>query len=301
MQVRNKLFPYPVINFNKLYSNYKDCNFEFIYETEETDSAYLIKKATFITDSKTINELFEKGKVGIALIVECSDTVYRKSFEITLEPKDIVLPKIDFHEQVEVSMFAYAKDDLRLDSDEFEEDYLSVGFDIEKYDILGAYDGFTIRFKHNETEDNFVQSIFSINVDHDQEDGNYNAEYNLGRKISITLSENDYNNYKIIYTVPLYMEIFFNMILVPCLVEGMSLCKDILEDSCKDLDDVGNQYFWFRSIQSAYKILTGKELTIDEFKSISLTKLAQDLLGKSFGKSLKKMVEETNKMVSEVE
>ena len=299
MQVRNKLFPYPVINYNKLYSNYNDYNFELVYELEETDKALVLKNAKFITDSSTLNTLISSGKVGVACIVECSNTVLRKSFDLSNQPVDIVLLKADYHEKVDISMFAYAKENFSLQSIEAEEDYRGLSFDIEKYDILGAYDGFNVHFKHEESEDNLVQSIFSINVNHDQEDGNYIAEFNLGRKISITLSENDYNNYKIIYTVPLYMEIFFNMILVPCLVEGMSLCKDLLNDSSKDLDDVGNQYLWFRSIINAYKLLNGTDLTADEFKSMSLTKLAQDLLGKSFGKSIKKMVEETNKLVTE--
>lgn len=299
MQVRNKIFPYPVINNNKIYSNFKDLSFELIYEPEENDYAYVLKNARFQTESETIKKLFNDGKLGIVVVIECSDTVYRKAFEVSEEPKNLILSKNDFTEKVDVSMFAYAKEDFKYSSTELEEDYLDTDFDIEKYDILGAYDGFNVRFKHDETEDNLVQSIFSINVNHDLEDGEYIVECDVGRKISITLSENDYKNYKVIYTVPVYKEVFFNMLLVPALIEGLSLCKSMLEDTSKDLDDVGNHYMWFRSIQSAYKKLEGLELTLDGFKGMSPAQLGQKLLGKPLGESLKKLVSETNKVVEE--
>lgn len=299
MQVKNKIFPYPIINNNKIYSNFKDLNFELIYEPEENDYAYVLKNARFLTASKTIKSLFNEGKLGIVVVIECSDTVYRKSFEVSEEPKNLILSKNDFKEKVDVSMFAYAKEDFKYSSIELEEDYLGIEFDIEKYDILGAFDGFTVRFKHDETEDNLVQSIFSINVNHDLEDGEYIVECDVGRKISITLSENDYKNYKFIYTVPVYKEVFFNMLLVPALIEGLSLCKSMLEDTSKDLEDVGNHYMWFRSIQSAYKKLEGSELTLDGLKGMSPAQLSQRLLGKPLGESLKKLVSETNKVAVE--
>lgn len=299
MQVRNKIFPYPVINNNKIYSNFKDLNFELSYEPLETETAFILKNAKFSTDSNTIINLFNEGKIGIAVIVECSDTVYRKAFEVSQEAKDLILSKADFTEKVDVSMFAYAKESFKFDSNELEDDYSNIVFDIDKYDILGAYDGFNVRFKHDETEDNLVQSIFSINVNHDLEDGEYIVECDLGKKISITLSENDYKNYKVIYTVPVYKEVFFNMLLVPALIEGLSLCKSMLEDLSKDLEDVGNRYLWFRSIQNAYKRLEGTELTIETFKGFSPAQLSQRLLGKPLGESLKKLVSETNKVQEE--
>ena len=296
MQVRNKLFPYPVINHNAVFSNFKDLDFFMEFEPLETEAAYILKNVHFVTDSQTINQLYEEGKIEITMIVECSDTVYRRGYEVGRESKDIILPKVDFTEKVDISMFATAKKPFKLSSNELEEDYQGLEFDIDQYDILGAYDGFNVRFKHEEAEETLVQSIFAINVDHDLEEGKYVVECNIGRKISITLSEKDYLNYKVIYTVPTYKEVFFNMLLVPSLIEGLSLCKQVLNDETKDLDDVGNQYLWFRSIQTAYKRLKGIDLTTDEFSKMSPVTLAQDLLGKPIGESLSKLVNETNKI-----
>ena len=87
------------------------------------------------------------------------------------------------------------------------------------------------------------------------------------------------------------------MILVPSLIEGLSLCKILLEDESKDMDDVGNQYPWFRSIISSYKKLKGVELQVQDFKIMSPVSLAQELLGKPLGPALKRLVDETNKPI----
>ena len=86
------------------------------------------------------------------------------------------------------------------------------------------------------------------------------------------------------------------MLLIPSLIEGLSLCKQVLSDDSKDLDDVGNQYLWFRSIQTAYKRLYGSDLTTEDFSKMSPVALAQDILGKPIGESLSKLVNETNKI-----
>ncbi len=296
MQVKGKIFPYPVINHNKNYSNFAESDFKIMFEPIEDETSYILKNCYFETESNLINSLFDEGKIDIVLIIECSDTVYRKSFSMSKIGQDIRLLKVDFTEKVDISMFAYAKDNFTLTSDEFDEDYRDINFEIEKYDIIGANDGYNIRFKHEEAEDNLVQSIFSVVPSENIEDGAYTVECDIGRKIAINLSINDYSNYKIIYTVPTYKEVFFNMILVPALIEGLSLCKFVLEDESKDMDDIGNQYPWFRSIQTAYLKLKGIELTIQDFKNSSPVFLAQELLGKPLGFALKNLVHETNKI-----
>lgn len=89
------------------------------------------------------------------------------------------------------------------------------------------------------------------------------------------------------------------MLLIPALIEGLSLCKAMLDDPSKDLEDVGNRYLWFRSILTSYKRLEGKELTIETFKGCSLSSLSQKLLGKPLGEALKKLVSETNNLQEE--
>lgn len=296
MQVKNKIFPYPVLNNNKLYSNFPDASFEIVYEADEDEFAYILKNIKFSTDSKLINDLFDNQKIDIKLVIECSDTVFRKAFNISKEPKNIRLLKNDFTEKVDISMFAVAKENFRISSNEFDEDYRDIEFEIEKYDILCANDGFNVRFKHDEAENNLVKSIFSIIPSDSINDGTFEVNCELGKKITISMSDADFKNMNIVNTVPTYKEVVFNMLLVPALIEGLTLCLKTVQEGTDDLDDVGNKYIWFRSILMSYKRLYGKCITIDEFKSSSPVLLAQQLLGKPLGAALHKLVVETNKI-----
>ena len=292
MQVKGRIFPYPVLNNNSVFSGFKVGGFNLNYEVVEDESTYILKGLTFATESKTINKLFKEGKIGISLIVECSNTVYRKKIELTEKPKDINLKKVDFAEKVCVSLFAYAKDDFQLVSEEFDDDYNGIDFQIEKYDILAAYDGFTVSFQHDESSDNVAKSIFSIIVNHEIKDGPYSIDCDTNpRKIIVILSEKDFKNYQIVYTAPNYREVFFCMLLVPALQDALNSCLNLIKYEGKDVEDVCDQYHWFRSIRTAYQRLEGKELTLEELKNMSASLLAQKLLGNPLEVSMEKLVD----------
>ena len=291
MQVKDKIFPYPVLNNNPVFSGFKSEGFSLDYEPVEDELNFILKQLTFSSESKTINNLFKEGRIGICLIVECSNTIYRKKFELTYKPKDIILKKVDFVGKVCISLFAYAKMDFQLVSEEFDDDYKGIDFQIEKYDILAAYDGFTISFRHDENSDNVVKSIFSIIVNHDIKDGPYSIDCDTNpRKIIITLSEKDFKNYQIVYTTPAYREVFFCMLLVPALQDALNNCLNLIKQDHKEIDDICDQYLWFRSIMTTYKRLEGKELTMEELKNTSASLLAQKLLGNPLEVSMERLV-----------
>lgn len=295
MQIKDRIFPYPILNHNKSLSNYKDIDFVMNYEQTETDSEYILRNATFTTESKLINDLVEKNLIKIQLIIECSSTVYRKAFKIGKNPKDIHLNKSDFYEKVSFSMYATAIENFTLQFDDVDEDYSNIEFEIEKYDILAANDGFTVSFIRDEAADTFAQSIFSIIVNKElDENVPYTVECNSSKKIQIILSEKQYNSYKLIYNVPKYTEVFFNMLLIPALIESLSLCRMELNQNSCDLDDIGDKFQWFRSIRSSYKKIKGHDLTVEEFKNCSIVSLAQELLGKPFNKALDNLLNENN-------
>lgn len=294
MQVRNKIFPYPVINHNHHLSNFGELDFDIQFEPVETDDKYILKNVRVLNGSETIKKLLSQNLIEITLIVECSYTVFRKGFVINDQIKDIVLYKADLSERVDVSLFATAKQDFTLTSNEFDDDYKDFEFKIEKYDILGICDGFNITFRHDESEDNLYHSIFSVTKDHNLEKGKYFVQCDVSKKIVITLSEEDYDNYKVVYAFQNYKELFFNMLIVPALIQSLSECKIVvLTDETKDLDDIADQYTWFRSIMNSYKKLKGIDLTLEDFKNCSPVILAQELLGSPLGEALSSLVKQS--------
>lgn len=297
MLVGNKLFSYPVLNSNLSKSTYVDKLFKFDYDEQETEDKYYLHNIRFESDSALLNDLYNKGKVKVKCVVECSQSVFRECFEIGNKPgQSICLNKADLTERVVISAFAYASENIDIMSDEFADDYKNVKFEIEKYDILAVNDGFSFYARKEEKEDNVVHSIFSIIPDHDlkEEDG-YEVNFK-GKKITISLNDKAFSNYKVIYTTPTYMEIFFGMILVHALEMALSAAIKMTKEEDRDIDDVCNKYRWFSSVVKSYVLREGKELTEEELNEYAGEKaciLAQKLLGNPLNKALKNLVADT--------
>ena len=174
-----------------------------------------------------------------------------------------------------------------------EEIYEGIGFGIEQYQIIAANDGFNFTVFHGVQEDTVVNSIFTIIRDANKEnDYNYaDTSFDLNR-ISITLSDKSYSDYILIKGVKDYEEIFFNLILVPALVEGIHKCREVVNKN-NDIDDVTIQYNWFNSVLKAYEMRNGRKMTVDDLKdsNLKITILAQNLLGDPLGESLRKLKE----------
>lgn len=292
MRVGNKIFPYPVLNHIQKLSNYINCNFDILYSFEETEKEVVFKDLRFETDSDLLNNLYDEKKIDVVCIVECSDTVFRQKYQIGKTGFNLVLYKADLSEKTAITFFAYAIQNFTMESNEFEEDYRGIKFEIDKYDILASNDDQYITVKHQEKENDLAQSIFSIVNDHSKNDGKYAVDY-LSKKITIYLSDEDYKNYKVIAGINEYKEIFFNMLLIPSLIEAITECKnEVINGS--SLEDVGDTHQWFRSIVNAYKRLHNEDLTVDTFKNIKPIEMSQELLGKPLNTSFKKMLEEQN-------
>ena len=288
MQIAKKIFPYPIINRESQYSTYNNSSFSLELEEIDSERIFYLKKVKYSTDSELLKKLIDDKKVEVALIIECSETIYRKKIILNEEGIDIPLYKSDFSGRVVYSIYAYTTQDIILEtSDEFLEDYQGINYDLEKYSIIAADDGRTIYMNHEETEDNVVKSIFSVVPRLDNNDNVFHVDYETGKKITISLSENDFNNYNEMFNIDTYKELFFSVLLVPSLTEALTRCKMLVVNDEYELDDVEQAYKWFKSIIMAYEKQIGKEFTVEDFKEISPVVLAQQLLGKPLSQSLK--------------
>ena len=281
MQIAKKIFPYPIINRESQYSTYNGSSFSLELEEIDSEKIFYLKKVRYTTDSELLNKLIKESKVEVALIIECSETIFRKKVLLNEEGIDIPLYKSDFSGKVVYSMYAYTTQNIVLESsDEFLEEYQGIDYDLEKYSIVAADDGRTLYMNHEEAEENVVKSIFS-----DKNDNVFYVDYETGKKIIITLSENDFNNYNEMFNIDTYKELFFSVLLIPSLTEALTRCKMLVDEY--ELEEVEQTYKWFKSIIVAYEKQIGKEFTVEEFRDFSPVVLAQQLLGKPLSESLK--------------
>lgn len=286
MQIAKKIFPYPIINRESQYSTYNGSSFSLELEEIDSEKIFYLKKVRYTTDSELLNKLIKESKVEVALIIECSETIFRKKVLLNEEGIDIPLYKSDFSGKVVYSMYAYTTQNIVLESsDEFLEEYQGIDYDLEKYSIVAADDGRTLYINHEEAEENVVKSIFSVIPSFDKNDNVFYVDYETGKKIIITLSENDFNNYNEMFNIDTYKELFFSVLLIPSLTEALTRCKMLVDEY--ELEEVEQTYKWFKSIIVAYEKQIGKEFTVEEFRDFSPVVLAQQLLGKPLSESLK--------------
>ncbi len=262
MRVGKKLFPYPVINNSEKVSSFKDSSFSLVYEDASDDEFLILKDAHLVIDDLNLVNLMSKGMVIGALVIECSATIYRVTKEISLENRDIIVPLSELNDKVYISSFLYATDNITdYKSENFLDDYEDYSFNIEKYDILAADDGFYKIIEYDQEEDQKNDSIFSViktkNIDNMLVDINQ-------KKIIIKFNKT-------------YQPLFLSMMAIPALSSVLQKFKD--QDY--DIEDIADDYYWFNAIMVSYENVYGKKLTNESFNEIDSLTLAQKLLNNS--------------------
>ena len=275
MRVGKKLFPYPVINNSEKVSSFKDSSFSLVYEDASDDEFLILKDAHLVIDDLNLVSLMSKGMVIGALVIECSATIYRVTKEISLENRDIIIPLSELNDKVYISSFLYANDNITdYKSENFLDDYEDYSFNIEKYDILAADDGFYKIIEYDQEEDQKNDSIFSVIKTKNIE--NMLVDINQ-KKIIIKLPENEYGLYYNLRFNKTYQPLFLSMMAIPALSSVLQKFKD--QDY--DIEDIADDYYWFNAIMVSYENVYGKKLTNESFNEIDSLTLAQKLLNNS--------------------
>lgn len=284
MQLGNRLFPYPVLNNAKELSEFKDASsFELKMTLSEngeiikTRSDIVLKDIHFSLNDETLLSLYDAKKIKCYLIVESSASINRRKLELTLEPQTIELPLGDFKEDVYISAYLIATCDIDgYRSDTFDEDYEDYSFDIKKYDILAADDGFKFTIDRNLDEDNKAPSIFSV-IESIEEKKKISYEMSSD-KIYIYLPSEQYGYYCQLRADSRWNDIFYSMIGMPVLTSCISELKNKFDgdgDASVDIESIVDSYRWFKSVVKSYQKETGVELNGETFGEINSLELAQ--------------------------
>ena len=285
MRVRNKQFPYPILNRQKTLSTYDEESFVLHVDgqPESAPGKLILKNVYFDISSPLLARLLNEKKAKVYLVVESSITVYRAIFEIGQSPKDIEILSDDIKDKVEVSAFMEAEEECELpDCNEYREDYLGDSYPLEKHSIMAADDGVSFDASIPEDENDVVHSIFSVIPDESIKDGKYFVDYEAesSRKIAIHLPEKPFDIYKKLNGIDAYSKLFFDLFSIPALTLGLAKCRQFLENSPdQDILLVKENFRWFGSVLDAYKRLAGQDLDTDAFLDMKPEVLAQLVMG----------------------
>lgn len=277
MRIGKRLFPYPILNSEKIYSQYKDSVFALQYDEEVSDDKqyYLLNNLHCELDNQMLIDLINTDRAEIVCVIECPSTMYRKSHVLPLHPINMQIPLADLNNKVNVSAFVVAKEDIdNYHSDDFSDVYGDISFSIEKHDILAADDGYVNNVDFNDLDDNKQASIFIVIKDKSITNGTMQVEYD-SEKITISLPEEQWNMYDKTKRIPKYESLYFSIIAVPALGYALSC----LQKNDPAVDILRIDYKWFNSFAAAYKNFHGDELTDDVFIKMNTNLEAQMILG----------------------
>src|SRR4051794_38203610 len=104
MKLSNRSFPHPVVGNA---DDVQDAEFQATFEFESDKSNFYLS-TTVKCSSRTLLKLIEKGKACYTLHVECSNTLFRKTYDFTTEIFKIALPGTLVHDTIEVNAFVRA-------------------------------------------------------------------------------------------------------------------------------------------------------------------------------------------------
>ena len=273
MRIGKKMFPYPTLNRDVILNSFKKSAFALKYELKTTDTLYTLDNVYVEITNEKFRELISQAVVKIALIVECSSTIYRQSFEIGLSKTKIDIPINNLRDKVYVSAYAYATKDFTYLDEDFLDDYSGYSFEIEKYDILGIDDGFHTTINYDSEKDKKVSSIFRI-IPSD-EITNKVVKYSTNGKliyIKMPLEE-----YKIYYNLSQNNN-FINVFLAIFAVPALSYYLNRFQAQQLDLESICSENFWFESVINRYKEIKGVSLTDKLFWELDCNEFSQEAL-----------------------
>lgn len=281
MLIGNRIFPYPVLNRNEAYSDYRaESQFQVTFDTDEKGQPIvqrgnlIFKNLHYVLKDEGLEALVADNKATGFFIVECSASTFRKGFPISATPQDLSVSAKDLNGNVNVSCYVYATEDItNFSSKGFQSDYEGYTFDLDKFDILAADDGFKFKIELDPSEDDKVASIFTIVMSDSQEPlMTYNDD---GNRITIALPKEYYDHYDNIKRKSDYNNIAFAMIVIPVLTSCINEIKNTEYD---DLNDIVEHKAWFRAVLISYKRVYGKELLFDDLENMDAFALAQTVL-----------------------
>lgn len=276
MQIGNKLFPYPTINNNTLRSCFKETVYSFKCNDYNDGQNYILEDAHIEINNENIKKKIKEGQLGVGLIIECSATVYRKMYELTIEPQTIKIPIGELRDKVEVSCYIYAKEQIEnFNDNDFLEDYDGYCFKIDKNDIIAIDDGYSTIIAYDDSMDKKVSSIFQIIRDKSLQ---CMVIEKKAKKIVISLPEEEFTYYDNLRKNDNFQNIFFAMLAIPALTYCLKEFQDTVKLGDYELEAIEMEYNWFISVKNAYKKQYNVELTEEVFKNLDVSILSQKLL-----------------------
>lgn len=279
MDIRYKLFPYPVLS--TLSDDYIKCG--FITEVRAVkDINDIVFYLNILMDNDEIQGLIADGKMEYVFHIECSQTSYRSIVGMVELEKIKRIPESKLNGKVTICSFIVAKEDLKnYTNKSFNSDYGDMNFNIEKGSIVAIGGQTNVEIIKETEELSKIASIISIiRLDTDE---NIGMKIEISRdKITIQLPNETFYNYRNSVNMPLFQPVLHSMIIMPALIYVFENLKNAGIEEYET-------YRWFKAIDRILK-KSNIELNNDSLDNKPSYELAQMLLDLPIDRALKSLL-----------
>ena len=280
MDIRHKLYPYPVLS--EMTDDYVDSYFRFEDVKAERGIREIILKIKLNLSNIEIQRLIDEEKAEYVVHIECSSTCYRKIVRSSEADIKKSIPENELNGRVSVCAFIVAKSEINAYSNSnFNEDYESITFDMHRGNMLAIGGQIDVDVTKEVEEMTKIPSIFTICRCAEDTDDSMKIDV-YGEKIAITLSNLSFQNYKVLANMPSMLPVFHSMIIIPALIYALDTLK-------KDGIEPFEELRWLKSIRRSLKQYEC-ELSADILDTIPSYELAQKLIDCPIDKALSAIV-----------
>ena len=289
MEIKNRLFPYPVLCAEN--DDYIDCSFNVKTNMTEEVADLVLTFEVDLVNNDELSLLIRDGYAEVIVHIECSSTAYRTVVGITGNKRAFRLPKARVNNEVYLVGMIVAKKDIKgFTSVNLNEDYGSEPIDFQKGSIL-AYRNLpkyliTKNYEELAGDNTFFTIIKRTSLEGAEQ---LPVTYELSaQKIQIIVDEKTYDEYIKYHNNPLMEPITNTLLVMPAIAYMVESLRDYGCDPFKTL-------FWYQKFKKACK-LQGKDFEQDIIDSEkSSLEVAQELLRYPIGRafeSLSRVIEE---------
>ncbi|OUP77364.1 hypothetical protein B5F09_06165 [Erysipelatoclostridium sp. An173] len=267
MQIRNRLFSYPV--YSSDVDDYIVNEFAFEYNIENDEESIKIIYTTKISNKFILNGI-DKEDIKLTILVECSKTAYRQLFILNDLKGVIEIASHLLSAKVEICCLLLANKNFIINKESgISSDYLDASFSINRGYIVGYDNAYAFIVDKDKEENYKSSSIISVVKKLDLDDY-MDVDLENDNKIKIQLGDEMYQ-----YFVQLQgqdkLPVIHSMIVLPVLVYVIDQIKDYT------MRETYEDRYWYRCIAKQLEILN---IGIDSqiFESKSSVSIAQELL-----------------------
>lgn len=267
MQIRNRLFSYPV--YSSDIDDYIINEFTFEYYVENDGESLNIIYTTKISNKFILNGINNED-IKLTVLVECSKTAYRKLFILNDLNGVVEIASHLLSAKVEICCLLLANKNFIINEESgISSDYLNTSFSINRGFIVGYDNAYAFIVDKDKEENYKSSSIISVVKKLDLDDY-MDVDLDNDNKIKIQLGDEMYQ-----YFVQLQgldkLPVIHSMIVLPALVYVIDQIKDYA------MRETYEDYYWYRCIAKQLEILN---IGIDGriFENKSSVSIAQELL-----------------------